>query len=282
MIEEFFSSWDLFQHVYLSGVFIAVALSVLGVQVVARDQIFIGAALAEASTLGIALGILIETWLGEFGHGEGPYSLPAGLAVVFSVVAAVLTARPVFGSKSTQEAVTGWLFLAGASVSVLLVSHSPHGMEEVHQILFSSIIGATQADVVIFGSLALGCFLGGAFLRRRLLLLAADPDMAAASGVRTVAWELNLCAILGVAVGLSLHVAGLLYTFGCLILPTLATRNFCRSPTLLFFAAPAVAVICVGTAFVLAHEHDQPPAQVAVAVLCAVVALTAAWARWRR
>ena len=61
MIASFLDSWPLFQHAYVSGWLIGILLSLIGVLVVARDQIFIGAAVSQASLLGIAVGI----WLGS-------------------------------------------------------------------------------------------------------------------------------------------------------------------------------------------------------------------------
>ena len=148
MIEEFLSSWPLFQNTYLVGWSIALLLSLVGVLAVARDQIFIGAAISQASTLGIALAMWIGAW-------AAPAALPwfrsdgflSSMAVAFSVIAALITARGGEESRESHEAITGWVFLVSASFSILIVSHSPHGLEEIHRLLASSIIGATRADV---------------------------------------------------------------------------------------------------------------------------------------
>ena len=55
MFREFLDSWTLFHNSYLAGAAMAVLLAVTGVMVVARGQIFIGAAVSQASTLGIAV-----------------------------------------------------------------------------------------------------------------------------------------------------------------------------------------------------------------------------------
>ena len=61
MIEDFLNSWSLFQDSYLVGWLVLVLLAIVGVIVVARDQIFIGAAVSQASTLGIALAMWISS-----------------------------------------------------------------------------------------------------------------------------------------------------------------------------------------------------------------------------
>jgi hypothetical protein len=54
VIESFLESWALFQTTYLAGIALAALLALVGVWVVAREQVFLGAAIAQASTLGIA------------------------------------------------------------------------------------------------------------------------------------------------------------------------------------------------------------------------------------
>ena len=57
MIESFVASWDLFGSTYLVGLLIAGVLSVVGVWIVARDHIFLGAAVL------FILGILAALFL---------------------------------------------------------------------------------------------------------------------------------------------------------------------------------------------------------------------------
>jgi ABC-type Mn2+/Zn2+ transport system permease subunit len=275
VIQEFITSWALFHNTYLVGWLIGLLLALVGVLVVARDQIFIGAAVSQASTLGIALALGLGSWAAtealEWLHADAFLS---AMAVVFSVLAALLTARG-DAAKESHEAVTGWVFLLSASGSILIVSHSPHGLDEIHRLLSSSIIGATQRDVWTFGALVILTALALAVSHRRVLLFALDPAMAAAVGMRLKPWALVTSAWLGLAVGLSIRSAGMLYTFGCLVLPPLIAKNLCREVRPMFLVAPFVALGTATVGFVLANHYDDPPAQMTVALLCLL--LTMAW-----
>ena len=148
-------------------------------------------------------------------------------------------------------------------------------------ILSSSIIGASTADVWAFGALAGLTIAWIGASRRRLLLLALDPAMAEAVGMRTTRWALALAAWLGLTVGLALRSSGMLYTFGCLVLPALCAKNLCREVQSMFLVAPLIALGAGVAGFVLAHHYDFPPAQMAVALLG--LALVIAWSvRWLR
>lgn len=266
MISEFLNSWAMFSQSYLAALFAGLLLSFLGVIVVARAQVFIAAAVAQASMLGIALDMLLNT-------GQ-----PATFSVAFSVLAALATGTRAQRGGTSHEEVTAWIFLIGASGSILLLAKHPNGLKSVQATMASSIIGAAAVDVVTFATLAA---VGGLFvlaLRQRIVLFVCDPVMAAAVGMRIGVWSLGLACALGLSTGLVIRSSGLLFTFGCLVLPALVAKNLCREAGTMFFVAPAVCVGSVLAGLVLANHYDFPPGQIIVAVLAAL--LVGAWA-WR-
>jgi ABC-type Mn2+/Zn2+ transport system permease subunit len=291
VIRSFVISWRLFHDSYYVGWFVGLMLSLVGVVVVARDQVFIGAAVSQASTLGIALALCFS---GVFPlHQEGgllPHSatwlccdsFQVTMAVVFSVLAALITSRADRSKRESHEAITGWVFLISASLSVLVVAHSPHGLEEVNRIHSSSIIGATAADVALFGVFLLLTILLLACTGRRLLLFVMDPSMAAAVGMNVGRWAMFESIWLGLVVGLSIRTTGMLFTFGSLVLPPLVAKNVCREVRPMFFVAPVVALITNTVGFVLANGYDFPPAQMNVAILCLLLLLVWGFRRLRR
>jgi ABC-type Mn2+/Zn2+ transport system permease subunit len=195
----------------------------------------------------------------------------AGSAVVFAVLAALLTARRGGQGRESHEAITGWVFLAGASLSVLIVAHSPHGLDEVNRLLASSIIGATRFDVGLFAGLVMLTGLGMLIGHRPLLLIVMDPETAEASGIRVRLWTAGFAVWLGLSVGLSLRTAGMLYAFGCLVLPALITKNLCRRVRSMLAITPAIGLLTAMISSVLANHYDLPPAQATVALLAVLI-----------
>jgi ABC-type Mn2+/Zn2+ transport system permease subunit len=160
-----------------------------------------------------------------------------------------------------------WLYFSYTpSLSILLVAHSPHGLEEVHRLLSSSIIGATLMDVWTFAGLAAWTLVVLDMAHRRVLLFAMDPAMAAV-GLRVTHWAAGTAIWLGLAVGLSMRVSGMLYTFGSLVLPALIAKSVCREVAMMFIVAPCVAIGAHTFSFVVANYYDYPPAQMTVALL---------------
>jgi ABC-type Mn2+/Zn2+ transport system permease subunit len=281
VIGAFLESWPLFHNTYLAGAAMAVGLAAIGVWVVARDQLFLGAAISQASTLGISLLLWLE-WLGASAAAPwlGSRAAADACAVAASITTALATWRPPRPGGESAEARTAWIFLLAAAVPVLLLAHSPHGLEEVHRLMFSTLLGATAADVVVFGTVAVATAAAIAVLHRRLLLYAMDPEMAAAVGLRTALWGRAIAVWLGLAIGLSIRVSGLVFTFGCLVLPALAAKNLCREMRPVLWLAPLLALATSIAAFVVANAIDVPPAHATVTGLCGLVA--ASWLVRRR
>ncbi len=262
MLESFLASWSLFAEAWIASWLIAGLLGLLGVAVLARDQVFLGAAMSQAATAGVALVVgfssgVTAQWIAWVGGGT-------------AVLAAVATALGVTAVRRHPEGVTAWIFLAGASSSVLVVARSPHGMEEVTRLVASSLVGAGTADVVVFALLFAGVVAWVALDGRRLRAALLDPVFAATVGVDLRRLGIVFALVLGAAIGWSLHVSGLLYTFGCLVLPALAARSLARELRTVVVLAPLIAIACAVLASVWADASDLPPAQVAVALLALI------------
>jgi ABC-type Mn2+/Zn2+ transport system permease subunit len=162
---------------------------------------------------------------------------------------------------------------------VLILAHSPHGLEEVHRLAYSTLIGATTLDVLVLTVLALTTAACCIFFSRRILLFSLDPEMAAAVGMRTMYWATGICAWLGVCIGLSIRTSGMLYAFGCLILPAMIAKFLCRESRTALVVAPAIAIGGATIGFMFANAYDYPPAQMTVALWC-VAAVVASTTRW--
>ncbi len=277
MIAEFFASWSLFGVTYAVGLASAGLLGLVGVWVVARNRIFLGAAVSQASTLGVAVAL----WLAHLAAAahldwlESPLTLSL-LAISASVATAWLAGRGHEARAEGAEEVTGWVFLAASSVPVLLMAHSPHGLEEIRRLMFSTLLTAAPTDLVLFLVVGALSILTTVRLHERLLLFAMDPEMAETVGLRLSAWNAAIALWLGVAVGLSIRAGGTLFTFGCLVLPPLIAKNVSREVRPMLWRAPLIAMGTALFGFAVAHRYDLPPAHATVSLLA--VGLGIAWA----
>ena len=260
-ILSFFDSWSLFSHTYISGWLIAIALAQIGCLVVARNQAFLGAAVAQASAGGVAIAIWASAVFGVawLAPNEGDVSHPAHTAA--AIFFACLASFTGLLRGRAGDTATTWFFLLGGCVPMLLLAHHPHGLEEVNRLFASTLIGATETDVWMFSILAVVVALALAIWRRHVCLVVLDPTFASAAGLSVAWWSGGMALALGIGLGLSIASAG------CLVLPALIARSWCRTLGMTFIAAPIIALVVVIIAFVWANDNDLPPGQMAVALL---------------
>lgn len=280
MIHDFLASWALFGDGYLAGWLLSLLPPLLRVLVVARDQIFVGAAISQASLLGIAAALRLSSLIGT--SAAAALGSDAGLsaaATLCAVLAALVTAGAPTCRGESHEAITGFVFLASASGAVLLLAHGPHGVEEIDRLVASTLLGATRGDVLLLAVLLVATLVALFRRNRELRLLLIDREMAEAVGLHVRRWGVAIVVWLGVVVGLSNRLAGSIFTFACLVLPALTARATCREVRTMFVVAPLVGLGSTVVAFVLAHGLDYPPGQTAALVQCLVPGR--AWlARW--
>jgi zinc transport system permease protein len=264
---------DMFQlpfmvNILLGTILVGISCALLGVFVVLRREVFVGAALAQVASLGGVIGMCLGTWLGHAhadcaGDQLAAHAIAVGLAVV---VAISLSGR--HGEKRLpREAVIGIFYAGAAALGILLVATNVEVHSEVLSLLFGNVLTIARADVWGLAGLAGAVSLMLLLFGRRILLVSFDPDMAAGSGIRVRAWQFLLFAAIGITVALSILKAGALVVFAFLVLPASAGLLLAGSVRGMFGVALAISV---GSAFIgvtLSYLADLPTGPTIVVTL---------------
>jgi ABC-type Mn2+/Zn2+ transport system permease subunit len=260
----------LFWDVWLVAVLLGAHLPLLGTLLVLRQQVFLGAAIGQASALGFAVGLWLGFVGGPAGHAlHDPRALALGLGA--AAATGVLAMRALSARASGIEARSVAIFLLGGSAAMLLLAEDPHGLEEVHRLQLSTLLGVAPADVWLAAATFGVTLLLLAACGRSVLLWATDPLTARVLGMRVLAFDLGIGVWLGVCIALAIHATGLLFAFGCTVLPVLLARECCGSLRGVLFAVPWIGGVGTAFAMVVAHGMDWPPGQVAVAAFAATL-----------
>lgn len=285
--KEFIESCKMFPDIYVSGFLIAAILSIAGVLIVARNQIFIGAAITQASTFGISIALSI---VGLEAMSDATGQARQDLILKYSILAATICTIWAFVDRSfflgilqklkipvspsresvskNKEDITGWLFVLASAGAIVLVSNTPLGMEEVKKLTFSSIVGADQEDVTILKwLLIIEIVLLVPFLNM-IVLVFTDRNYALSIRIPASLIEFIFAILMGFILGTTLKVSGTLYSFGCLIIPVLIAGNLTRGTRILFLLSPIIALICTFLGFALGSFYNIPEPQLTVFILC--------------
>ncbi len=239
-----------------SGALVGLVCSYLGMFVVLRRIVFVGASLAQAASAGVALSALAH-W---------PPALGAGLAILLGV--GVFAHEPAH-RRLPGEAIVGAAWAAAGAAAVLLLAFAPHGETHMLDLLFGNILGVTPGDIAFLaGAFAVVAAIHVAFAKE-ILLVAFDPEMARTLGYRVGAWNFLFFLTLGGAIAVAIRAAGVLLVFAMLVFPPMiglvASRRWAAA--CLVSALSALASVGLGVWASLRWDLPTGSAIVAVAFL---------------
>lgn len=243
----------------------------LGMHVLAREVIFVDLSLAQLAALGATVASL---WIEE----EEPGWQAHAAALGFTVVGATIFAFTRRARKHvSQEAIVGIVYAVASAVTVLVVSHSPHGAEHIKDILVGSLLTTTWTNVWQTAALYVVLGVVQAVLSKRFVRISWEPDDAEKASKFVELWDLLFYLLFGVVITISVQYAGILLVFSFLIVPAVVTRLFSVSILKRLVAGWGVAIAASVLGIWASWTWDFPTGAAVVAafgalVLCAGVA----------
>jgi ABC-type Mn2+/Zn2+ transport system permease subunit len=274
-----------FRDPLLGCLLVAFACGLLGIHVLGRRMVLVGAALPQAAAAGIAMSFVAEGWPWTKPGSPGALLADHDLAAVMAcaVAMAALARRP-GARRGAPEAAAGAAFVLGGSLAILLVLRTPRGAEEIRNLVSGEILGLHDARLAWLAATLGGAAVLAVVASRRRALVSLDPETAAVLGVRVRAWDAAFLAALAVTVARSVHAAGTLFVFAYLLLPAVAALALARTVAGAHAVAAGVALLGAGGGF-LAATHPSVDAPVGPAGAVAALLLAGAargLAAWRR
>lgn len=250
----------LFREALYGALIIGVTCAVLGVYVVLRRIVFVGAALSQLSSAGLALAF----WLG----GVALLAPLARHPVAVSLVATLLGAAS-FGLARgrglvSSEATIGVVYAVAAALAILLIAKSTN--REAHDLLFhGNILGITGGDTVVLLAVCVPVLLLHALFYKEFLFTSFDPETAATLSYRITRWNLAFYLTLGLVITASMQFGGVLPVFNFLVLPAVTGLLLARTMagTFTWAVVAAVAAVLLGFAASVRYDHPAGPAIIA-------------------
>ena len=259
----------IFKEALYGALIIALACSVLGVWVVLRRIVFVGAALAQLSSAGIALAL----FLGGLGVGGELTHHPIAMALLITLAGAAFFA---IGHKDRAgippDATIGVTYAVAAAAGILLIAKAKGG--EAHDIfLQGNILGITGTDVKILLAVTIPVLVLHAVFHKEFLFVSFDRETARTLGYRVALWEQLLYFTFGIVIAFAMQFAGVLFVFNFLVLPAVTGILLARSMTGIFVTAALAGLLASVVGFALSVPFDLPsgPAIIAVSGALALV-----------
>jgi zinc/manganese transport system permease protein len=247
----------------------------LGLHVVQRGIIFIDIAMAQMASLGICLAVL----LGREPEDWRTFAIALGVTLVGAALFALTGKR---ASAVPQEAIIGITYVVAAAASVLLLSRSAHGNEEIRNMLVGDITVVRSDEVwrcfAVFAAVGIVHYLK----RKSFLLVSFDRDRAYEAGLRVRWWDFLFYALFGLVVTIFVRVAGVLLVFSYLIVPAVCAITLARRIAARLLIGWLISLIGGIAGLYLSFWGDFPSGAAIVCTFGVLLVLVALAALFRR
>ena len=254
-----------FPHALFGSVIVGLLCSFIGVYIVARRVVFLGAVLTQVSVLGLTM-----TFLPLFALPHTVGSLAVTLVTV------LILSRLLTGKKVPRDAVLGVVFSSSIALRILLTQKAARvEAAEVETLLRGDILFVTpELFYMMLGAFAVAMPVYLLFFKE-FSYVAFDPEMAATQGYRTGFWDTLFYLLAGGVIAFATHMVGDLMVFGSLVLPPVTAMLLVRRVKTIFLLASLIGAATPVAGLLLAFRYDLPSSPAIVAVLFAVLAV--AW-----
>jgi ABC-type Mn2+/Zn2+ transport system permease subunit len=261
-----------------TSVLVGFACPLVGVFLVVRRLVFMGVALPQISSTGVAIALSLPLWFGFklAGHpSESAHVVAFVGSITLSLAAILILAFLERRGRGQPEGRLGTAYVVAAALSILLLSKNPYGEVGWLDMLKGEVITISNFDLgLTAGTLALVLVLLGAF-HKELLLVSFDRTMAITLRKNVVFWDILLYLLIGLTVSMAVLSVGPLIAFGFLLIPALMAHLFARNMRQFMTLASLIGGVAAFLGFWIAYQWDLPVGPTDVVLLG--VLYTAAW-----
>ena len=212
----------------LAGAVVAVVSGAIGIFVVTRGASFAVHAISELGFTGAAIALVL------------------GISAVVGMIAGSLVVGLALGLLSLRgrerDSAIGAVLAFGLGVGVLFLSLYHGYATEATNLLFGSIVGVSDRQLLELTIVAAIVIAGLARIYRPLLFSSVDPEVAAARGVPLRAMSVAIFLLLALTTAEAIQVVGVLLVLTLVITPAAAAQRFTARPGLALLLSILIAL----------------------------------------
>jgi ABC-type Mn2+/Zn2+ transport system permease subunit len=261
IICQIFSPDFLLRNSIYTSVLVGLACPLVGVFLVMRRLVFMGVALPQISSTGVAIALSLPLWLG-FNLSEHSSHSTHMLAfigsITFSLTAILVLAFLERRGRGQPEGRLGTAYVVAAAMSILLLSKNPYGEIGWLDMMKGEVIAISNFDLgLTAATLTLVIAVMGLF-HRELLLVSFDREMAIILRKNVIFWDVLLYLLIGMTVSMAVLSVGPLIAFGFLLIPALSAHMIARNMRQFMVLASLIGGAAAFLGFCIAYKLDFP------------------------
>ncbi|MCL4530474.1 MAG: metal ABC transporter permease [Chloroflexi bacterium] len=232
------------QNAFIAGSIVAVVAALLGYFLIVRGLTFAGHALSNVGFAGAAGAVLAGI--------QPVYGL-----VIFTVAGSVIIS--ILGKRIRERDVAvGVVMTFALGLGILFLSLYHGFAESAYSILFGSILGISQSDVIVTALFSLIIILGLGYLARPLMFSSFDPEAAEARGVPVRVLDIIFLILVALAISVAMQIVGVLIVFALLVGPAATANRLTPRPARAMGLAIVLGLIYIWLGIILAANTVFP------------------------
>ena len=244
-----------------TSVLVGFACPLVGVFLVMRRLVFMGVALPQISSTGVAIALSLPLWIGfnlsEYG-AHSTHMLAFIGSITFSLTAILVLAFLERRGRGQPEGRLGTAYVVAAAMSILLLSKNPYGEIGWLDMMKGEVIAISNFDLgLTAATLTLVIAVMGLF-HKELLLVSFDRDMAIILRKNVILWDVLLYLLIGLTVSMAVLSVGPLIAFGFLLIPALSAHMVARNMRQFMVLASLIGGAAAFLGFCIAYKLDFP------------------------
>ena len=211
-------AWTILLPALLMSTLMLISHTYFGLHVLERGIIFVDLALAQIAALGVSIAFLL---------GAEPHGLTSQL---YAFIATLLAAFAFAGlrrieGKTTREVIIGCCYVVTTALSVVILSRSAQGMEELKSLFNGNILWVRWQEIILVACVYSLLGLLHWLYRKKFIALSFISEQPAPGFM----WEFLFFASFAVVITLAVNIAGILLVFAYLIIPAFSASLLCDS-----------------------------------------------------
>jgi ABC-type Mn2+/Zn2+ transport system permease subunit len=265
-----------------AGLIVGLLCAYMGVYVVLKRIVFVGAALAEVATVGVALSFLpVVAGLAPLALLDPEHTRPLVLALLLVLVGALFFSQQTGSGQVPRESVIGVAYAAATAFAILCLATSPSGEQHALDLIQGDVMTIDPAAIRQLLLIAVPVAILHGLLFKEFLLVSFDAEFARTVGLRARAIELLFYLSLGLMIAVAIKIVGTLLVVGFLVLPAVAALRLTRHLHAAFAIALLIAVVSTIAGIYLSAWHGSNIPMGPAMAAAAAVLLVALWPlRW--
>ena len=243
-----------------TSVLVGFACPLVGVFLVLRRLVFMGVALPQISSTGVAVALSLPVWLGlNVNNAEAhAHTLAFAGSTVFTLAAILVLAFLERRGRGSAEGRLGTAYVVATALSILLLSKNRVAEAGWLDLLKGEIITISNFDLTLTAIALAGVLIVLGLFSKELLLVSFDRAMAATLGKNVLFWDAVLYLLIGMTVSVAVLSVGPLIAFGFLLIPVLTAHLFARNMKWFVILASLLGGLSSFLGFWLAYRWDWP------------------------